>query len=339
MGDNSGWHLRNLTGEAKAPKAAGNPDGYYFADNKTEHVVYRGEDGHIHELYLPNEGKWMTNDLTATTKAPTAAGDPAGFAEEGNKTEHIVYRSTDGNIIELYVRQGDNMPWRFNDLTMQANAPKAAGNPDAYYWKDTRTNHVVYRGSDGDVHELFLNTDGKWAQNDLSQSAKAPKAAGDPAGYTERGTKTEHIVYRAADGEVIELYAKQGDTAGWRFNDLNATTKAPKAAGNPSGYVVNEGGATAVHSEHIVYRGSDENVYEVYTDVNGKWLFRNLTELTKTPKAANDPVGYVQHSNKTQHVVFRGADGKIYELYNAPQAGAEHGWNSNNLSASAKPTP
>jgi hypothetical protein len=54
----------------------GDPNGFTFAANWTSgmHVVYRGVDNDIHELYWQN-GSWSVNDLTAGTNAPAAAGN------------------------------------------------------------------------------------------------------------------------------------------------------------------------------------------------------------------------------------------------------------------------
>ena len=62
-------------------------------------VVYRGVDGHIHELYL-KDGQWSHFDITAATGAPTAAGEPFGYV---GGVPRVVYRGVDGHIHELYV--------------------------------------------------------------------------------------------------------------------------------------------------------------------------------------------------------------------------------------------
>ena len=46
------WHHANLTGSIGAPAAAGDPAGYTWDVDSTEHVVYRGTDSHIHELWF-----------------------------------------------------------------------------------------------------------------------------------------------------------------------------------------------------------------------------------------------------------------------------------------------
>ncbi len=50
---------------------------------------------------VPN-GKWNTNDLTASTKAVAAAGDPNGYMFDAQGTQHVVYRGSDNHIHELW---------------------------------------------------------------------------------------------------------------------------------------------------------------------------------------------------------------------------------------------
>jgi hypothetical protein len=48
----TGWHHNDLTAAAGAPNAVGKPAGYTRDVDRTQHVVYRGADGHIHELWF-----------------------------------------------------------------------------------------------------------------------------------------------------------------------------------------------------------------------------------------------------------------------------------------------
>ncbi len=72
----------------------------YLDVDSTQHVVYRGIDGHIHELWY--NGAWHHNDLTDAADAPAAVGDPSGYTWSADRTEHVVYRSSDGHIHELW---------------------------------------------------------------------------------------------------------------------------------------------------------------------------------------------------------------------------------------------
>jgi hypothetical protein len=93
----------------------GTPAGYTYSVDGTEHVVDRGSDAHIHELsYSPSSG-WHQVDLTATTGAPAAAGDPAGYTYSVDGTQHVVYRGVDGHIHELWYSPSSG--WHHADLT------------------------------------------------------------------------------------------------------------------------------------------------------------------------------------------------------------------------------
>ncbi len=96
------WHYNDLTNAAGAPAAAGDPAGYMFDAQGTQHVVYRGSDAHVHELWWEGTGGWHYNDLTNAAGAPAAAGDPAGYMFDAQGTQHVVYRGSDAHVDELW---------------------------------------------------------------------------------------------------------------------------------------------------------------------------------------------------------------------------------------------
>jgi hypothetical protein len=101
--------------------AVGVPAAYTTgSNNDTQHVVYRGEDGHIHELFAGDT--WQENNISALANAPKAVGNPAAYTTgSNNDTQHVVYRGEDGHIHELFA--GDT--WQENNISALANAPKA----------------------------------------------------------------------------------------------------------------------------------------------------------------------------------------------------------------------
>jgi hypothetical protein len=119
-------------------------------------------------------------------------------------------------------------------ISDMAKAPKAASAPSAFVL--AKVHHVYYRGGDDQIHELFRADGQDWGHAAIGADAKAPKAAGDPFAYADNDLKTQHVVYRSADGDVVEL-ANSGK--GWGFKNLSAEAKAPaKAAGVPTAFVV-----------------------------------------------------------------------------------------------------
>src|ERR1017187_9324599 len=204
--DSSGWHLNNLSeavGGVPSPPA-GDPKGYAFEAQGTQHVNYRGEDGNIYELWCDSNGGWHLNPLSKTTGgAPSpAAGDPKGYAFEAQGTQHVNYRGEDGNIYELW---WDSSGWHLNPLSKAVGGVPSppAGNPEGYAFEAEGTQHVNYRGEDGNIYELWCDSNGGWHLNPLSKTtggAPSP-AAGDPKGYAFEAQGTQHVNYRGEDGK------------------------------------------------------------------------------------------------------------------------------------------
>ncbi len=213
------WHHSAIGQEAKAPKAAGDPAAFAWEWDKSQHVIYRGVDNQIHELWfkhgLIQSGKWEHSAIGQKAKAPIADSDPSAFAWEKDKTQHVVYRGPDNQIHELWLQHGHIQygEWQYNPIGQRASAPRAAGNPFGYTWEYDGTVHVVFRGADNWVYELWLRHGmvftGEWACNPIAESCGAPQASSDPVGYAWEADDTQHVIYRAADGQINELWQKR----------------------------------------------------------------------------------------------------------------------------------
>src|SRR5919199_1102543 len=134
------WQLNRIGAKANAPQAVGNPSGYVWESDKSQHVVYRGTDNQIHEVYFKRDGRnqdWRYGGpLGFNINAPLAAGDPVGFAWEGDKTQHIVYRGNDNLIYEVFYKlDATHKGWEYG-------GPLSAK-----------------LGVDGQIHEVFYKVD------------------------------------------------------------------------------------------------------------------------------------------------------------------------------------
>ncbi len=292
----------DLTSLAGAPPAAGDPPGFAFDDDTMQYVDYRGADGDIHQLFW--SGAWQVTDLTtATDGAPAATGDAYGYVFEPQPSLHVDFHGVDGDIYEFW---WDGTNWLHADLSATGGgAPPPAGALRGYAFNSDGTQHVDYRGLDGDIHELWWG--GSWAYDDLSASAGgAPAAAGDPSGYAFEAEGTQHVYYRGVDGDVHELL---WDGA-WHHTDLTATVSgAPQAAGDPHAYMFDAQG-----SQHVDYLGVDGDVHELWWSPSG-WAHVDLTGAAGgAPAPAGDPFGFASNAQYAQHVDYRGADGDVHEL-------------------------
>jgi catechol 2,3-dioxygenase-like lactoylglutathione lyase family enzyme len=291
-----------------APRAVSAATGYMFDAQGTQHVNYRGDDGHVHELWWNSNG-WHHNDLTnAAGGAPVAVGDPVGYMFNATATQHVNYLGEDGHIHELWL---DNTGWHHNDLTNAVGgAPRAVGNPKGYMFDAQGTQHVNYRGDDGRVHELWWNSNG-WHHNDLTNAAgNAPVAASDPKGYMFDAQGTQHVNYRGVDGHIHELWI---DNSGWHHNDLSNAAGSEigvAAAATPYGYMYNAQG-----TQHVIFTTVPSDVHEFWWNNDG-WHHTQLTHHLETGQPpAGETAGYVFEAQGTQHVNYRAGDGHVYEIW------------------------
>jgi hypothetical protein len=185
-------------------RPASTPSAYVFKGQGSQHVVYRGEDGHVHHFGWRGE---VTNheDLNdAAKEAVRASGRPIGYVFDGQGTQHVVYVGEDKHIHELW---WDPSGWHPNDLTKATGAPLASitGTPAGYVFDAEGTQHVVYVGEDKHIHELWWDPSG-WHWNDLTMATQAPPGLSDPSGYVFPREGTQHVLYSGEDHHVIELY-------------------------------------------------------------------------------------------------------------------------------------
>lgn len=316
----NGWHVDDLTALSNGvPLADGSPIyGYAFEAQGTQHIIYVGSDHHLHELWSDEAG-WHCGDLTlATSTVPPAgtAGTISGYVDAGRGTQHLVFGGADGHV---YVLVGTATGWSATDLTVTAHAALLAadGTIAAYTFESEGTEHVIYVGVDGHLHELWSGTSG-WHSSDLTQVTNTPDpitAAGNLTAYASSATHTQHVVFSSVDGRLLELWS--GRSAGWHITDLSATAQGLPAR-RLSGYAFDRQG-----TQHIVYVGADRRLYELWW-ADG-WHAGNLTAATGDPPCSpNSLAGYTFEAQQTQHIACIGApDGHVHELWwGAPPAAA-----------------
>lgn len=302
------WRQADLIEQAGGPPgAAGFPFAYVTRGNGSPipRVIYRAEDNHVHELRLEG-GSWKKADLAQQAGWPLAAqGNPTAGATnmEGLYVARVVYRATDNHIHEIRLEEGS---WKKADLSAQAGAPDAAGDPFLYITGDgyAQVARIVYRRPDGHIEELRLEAGSSWQNADLSAMTAAPDAASDPFAYVPEGIP--RIVFRDTDGHLQELRLEDGS---WKKGDLTALSGASGAEGRPAAYVSDD------RVPRVIHRGGNGRIIELRLE-DGSWKKADLTDLSSAPPAAGDPVGYATPSGHgaTPRVVYRDGSAHLQEL-------------------------
>jgi hypothetical protein len=302
--DANGQGTTDLTANAGAPPAVGNPFTYFDPSGNQVVLIFRGNDNQVRSLY------WMFgavghDNLTGSINAPRTAGDPAGWFSTHDGFHHVAYRTGDGHLHELFW-QGQGAVGH-GDLTAQANAVRAAGDPWPYYDPVRATNIVAFRGTDAHIRTLYWGS-GAVGQDDLSGVAGAPTAAGDPFAWFTPAEDMHRIVYRAANGHIHELFWP--NVAPVRGRDLTALSGAPPAVGNVSG-----GYNPGDNTQHVIFRSADGRLHELWHLLGEAAVHHeDLTAAYGAPPAADRPVYYATARVPNQHVAYRGTNAHIYEL-------------------------
>jgi hypothetical protein len=306
------WQARDLTAAAGAPlfhPQTYGPIGFQRSDGVSM-AIYRGEDNHIHAIYLALvlqgntwQEVWHWADLTAITGSPDAASDPYGYVRsDGIST--VVYVGTDSHIHDLRLETS----WIWADLTLIAGAPSAAAKTRIVaYVRGDGINTIVFRAlSDGHICELRLDNGWKWA--DLSALSGLPIPTIIPWEYVRlsayvRSDGISTINYTSADGHIYDIRLENT----WIGADLTAISGGPIPASEPVGYVRSDG------INAIVYSSWDLVSYHIYElRLDSGWQYY---ELTSVPGAVQGvvPVGYVR-ADGISSVVYFGLDKHIHEI-------------------------
>src|SRR5262249_48483045 len=147
----------DLTLLSGAPAPVGDPYAIFVDAQQVQYVIYRGVDQHLHGLYS-GLGAVGHDDLTSLSQAPPpfrGTGAKTYVTTDGLQT--AIYEGTDRHIHALYWTLG---PVSHDDLSENGvpGAPLPVGNVESYFDAQDGTNHVVYRTSNGHLHELSWTT-------------------------------------------------------------------------------------------------------------------------------------------------------------------------------------
>ena len=245
----------DLTKKAHAPNMLGDPFGYAFLG---QHIVYEGEDHHIHWLRWDIDNGWQHTDLFSfptTADAPLALQAPTAYGFRSERTHHVLYVGFDQHVHELW---RDLQTWHHHDLTLAARAPLAADQATGFAVDSERSQFVHYRGTDGHIHQLRWSN-GVWQPLDLTDKIGGPPASSGarPTGYLFPSDGTLHVNYLGVDGHIHEYWRDDGN--GWHHNDLSMATNAPLALSNPTAYAFAQ-----QNTQHVAFVSDEHHVIELF---------------------------------------------------------------------------
>ncbi|HEU0301219.1 MAG TPA: hypothetical protein VFR37_17275, partial [Longimicrobium sp.] len=243
-------------------------------------------------------------DRSAQFGTPQAAGAPTACVIPGLGVHNIAYRDTSGRLHELW-RDAHGITGTTN-LTANAGAPTAQGNPYAYVDTNRNTVILLFRGGNGTVRSLYWSL-GPVGHDNLSVTAGAPPATADPVGYYAAASDTHHVIYRTINGHLHELWWKGVAPVAYG-GDLTALASAPSAAGQPSAFV------NGSDDNIVIYRGGNNHIRSLYWRT-GAVVHEDLSGFAGTPPASGDPFAYYTAHDDTHQIVYLGNDGHLWELY------------------------
>ncbi len=209
------WQLPmpDFTAGAGIDAASGNPAAYVSGGNL--HVVGRtGSDGHLVDAWRDG-AQWNKVDLTDRSGAPAATYQPTTYTGSDGRTR-VVYRALRGEIHQL-----DRNDQTVTDQPLSPGAPTCAGNPAAFVLNGVP--HVVYRRTDGRLHEIAGDGAGGFTNAPLPCTDRAAADPGVSVG-TDGGQPAAFVVCRDRDGAFHELTL---NSAGWTCRLIEPTRNPP----------------------------------------------------------------------------------------------------------------
>jgi hypothetical protein len=244
----------------------------YQIIESSAHIIYISSfDRKLHELYQDASNDW-NDKLIAAAKPPLISDDgktitplaaysfvvyeffgefvpnvPLGKLLEGS--QHIVYISADGHLHELWLSRPGTNDWVDDDLTLNCSASPSispltalAGYTFVVYdgsgYPAESTQHIVYIGTEGYLHEMYLSRPGgapDWQDRTLSWVPKpAPNSKIAAYSFVAYGSDTsivessQHIIYVGDDYDLHELYMVRPGVGDWaEVNISNAIDVRP----------------------------------------------------------------------------------------------------------------
>jgi hypothetical protein len=298
--------LTSLAGAVRAADdSTGDPTSYVDTTQGLLVALYCGTDRHVHSLYW-STGPVGHDKLSQSAGAPQTAGKPAGYVGKDG-VNSVIYRTGGGHLIGMWWT-GQDKPGHEN-LTSASGATPASGDPVPYINMNTGEHIVAYRGTDKHIHTIYWTGAGAPGHDNLSGFAQAPQAVGDPFGYYIARYDSHQVLYRSSDGHIHELFWIGASPV--THSDLTVKVGAPPAASDPVGYY-----SPGLNTKHVIYRSQDGHLHDI-SWIPGDSKPPVHVDVTPLDTLAVDKPAVFEHvegSNHHQYIVYRGEEGRIFEI-------------------------
>lgn len=252
--------------------------------------------------------------------APVAGSALTAFVDPTSGTSdfiHVFYEGTNENIYEFYY-DGSGAPnavYTFDDPTSLAGAPVAASGSALTSFIDGGVMHVFYLSTNNNVYELYWVSGKPWHSDDPTSLAGAPLAtSGSALTSFFDGSGFMHVFYVSGQN-VHELYWDGGSS--WHTDDPNSLTGAPLTALGTALTSFDNTGGRGDTGGHLMYLGTNENVYALSSLTTGVWHYFDATSASGGASAGSGSKLKSFQDTVTGGVrlYFVGANAHVYELY------------------------
>jgi hypothetical protein len=322
--------IANSCANPKPPAAASNMGpvaAFVWRPDNTEHVIYIGNDFHVHELWLKRaaaggDGCWHHTDLNRLPPAigfplPDASSGLAAFEWPDDLSEHFFFKGQDGSIYEIskrLIHGRRNDGWSLSDYSA---GPAALGPVTGYIGQTGDSKHLVYLDQNGGLVDWSVQLSSGRAFLDTPPDGGAAGTA--LAAFAWPEDNSRHIftanLFGFGGGTVIETYSVGSNP--WSEYGILETLDPPNPPQVQSlaGYVF-----PVDNSEHVIYIDNVGRIGELVRFHYGtKWLYNDLTVNSVGFKSLVDPssglAGFVWTEDQTEHVISIGCGGFVNELW------------------------
>jgi hypothetical protein len=294
----SGTPLGSPVSVANGALLNSNAWGYKRHDGP-DNILYLDFNGHPHEV--------GSQDIDFTTSyginAPAGiAADIIGYARSDAKSG-MVYRNTLKHVVEITSNFSGSPPWVANDLTTISGALYVAAGNAFPYVRSNGSSAIVYKGTDGHIHELSNVGPAGWFDNDLHAiTHETIIAASDPWAFL-RADNTESVQFVGTDAKLHQFLVV---AASWTTVILPTPFGTVRTV-RPSGYV----GPSGVNS--IVYDIFGTGLHQL-TQSGAAWTDQSLL-LSSCISTLSEPFGHKAPGDLSSILFLGKAQGGVAQRY------------------------